>query len=310
MQLLLDDYLAYLEWLPDLHRSANVFMTITPLLSYGSTCFGIYKRQTSVGFSIDICATMIMAATLRIYYYIMAPFEITLLRQAVIMIFIQFILLKVSLSYRPRDYDPDLLRPIPPFTIGDTTTLPTDPYFVEKDWRILLMKIITQTGHLVTSTFHQAIKFFDVYYRRPLSFWQWKGESNYWMYIAAFMTSFGVLTFIFQNNKQYANFVGILGLFIESLLPLPQILMLQRLKSVKNFKIILLLLWLGGDTTKLSYLIYGTKNISIIFLLAGLFQMGLDIVIAWQYLYFRKLEREQDEHMMRMEEEIEMVSVV
>ena len=42
----------------------------------------------------------------------------------------------------------------------------------------------------------------------------------------------------------YSNIIGVLGLFIESLLPLPQILLLNRLQLVKNFKVILLLSWL------------------------------------------------------------------
>ena len=85
----------------------------------------------------------------------------------------------------------------------------------------------------------------------------------------------------------YSNIIGVLGLFIESLLPLPQILLLNRLQLVKNFKVILLLSWLGGDCTKLSYLLFGTDNILIIFIVAGLFQMSLDIYIAFQYLQFK-----------------------
>ena len=85
----------------------------------------------------------------------------------------------------------------------------------------------------------------------------------------------------------YSNIIGVLGLFIESLLPLPQILLLNRLQLVKNFKVILLLSWLGGDCTKISYLLFGTDNILIIFIVAGLFQMSLDIYIAFQYLQFK-----------------------
>ena len=92
---------------------------------------------------------------------------------------------------------------------------------------------------------------------------------------------------IFHENVMYSNIIGVLGLFIESLLPLPQILLLNRLQLVKNFKVILLLSWLGGDCTKLSYLLFGTDNILIIFIVAGLFQMSLDIYIAFQYLQFK-----------------------
>jgi hypothetical protein len=45
--------------------------------------------------------------------------------------------------------------------------------------------------------------------------------------------------------------------------------------------------WYGGDLTKISYLLFGTNDVSIIFILAGLFQMSLDIFIGCQYIHFK-----------------------
>ena len=59
--LLPPEYLEYLDYLPDLQKCANVFISFTPLFSYGTTCYGIYTKKTSLGFSIDICATMLMS---------------------------------------------------------------------------------------------------------------------------------------------------------------------------------------------------------------------------------------------------------
>ncbi|ODV80875.1 uncharacterized protein CANTADRAFT_4870 [Suhomyces tanzawaensis NRRL Y-17324] len=300
-----DEYLAYLAYLPDLQVCANIFMTFTPMFSYGSTCYSIYRRQTSTGFSIDICVTMLMAATLRILYYVIAPYEITLLRQSVVMIFIQCILLKVSLHYRPNNYDPDFLSPMPMFRNEINSSLPRrlsasgnavdhGNYYANKSL-ISSLGFLAADGFKIVRiylqvSFSQALKFFDVYYQRPFFFWQWKNEAPYWSFVAKFSGVFAFLTLVFRNNQTYGNFIGVLGLFIESLLPLPQILLLNRLGSVKNFKIILLLSWLGGDLTKISYLVLGTDNVSPIFIIAGLFQMSLDLFIAWQYLHFRYLE--------------------
>lgn len=285
----------FLEYLPDLHGAVNVFMTLTPLFSYGSTCLGIYKRRTSVGFSIDICATMLMAATLRILYYTIVPFEVTLLKQAVVMVFIQCILLKVSLKYRPSNYDPELLNPIPQFnqlfSSAMHSSVEDDSDFnarkFQTTWQLSLFELIVGAKCYVVTLFTHAVMLFDVYYKRPLRFWQWKEEFHYWRFIVGFMAFFSVLTWFLNNSTFYGNVIGLLGLLIESLLPLPQILLLERLKSVENFKIILLLLWLGGDLTKLSYLLFGAENISIMFVLAGLFQMSLDITIAYQYFYYK-----------------------
>lgn len=296
--LLPEDYLYYLDYLPDLQKCINLFMTFTPLFSYGSTCISIYKRQTSLGFSIDICVTMFMASILRIFYYLCQPYEITLLRQSIVMIIIQFFLLRISLRYRPHNYDPELLTPLPrwdqEFEMNLPRRLSALNYIVEHknytslgllNWLVMQLNdgVCVSWSYFKTA-FKQVLRLFDVYYKRPGLFWQWLDQSSYWMFLGGFTTGFAMLTLMFHNNVTYANTIGILGLFIESLLPIPQILMLNRIQSVENFKIILLLSWLGGDCTKISYLLYGTNDVSIIFIAAGLFQMSLDVYIAFQYL--------------------------
>lgn len=299
-------YFPYLsvEYLPDLQKTANLFISFTPLFSYGTTCYGIYKKKNLTGFSIDICATMLIASILRICYYTISPFEISLLRQSIVMIFIQCILLKVSLKYRPSTYNPDFLTPLPSFRnelnnhlprrLSQTTNITQHENLNQLPLDQSILQIIYDVINYLKSyciiTFAHAIKFFDVYYKRPTLFWQWSEEVKYWNFLGKFSVVFVILTAIFNGSEFYGSCIGILGLLIESLLPLPQILLLNRLQSIKNFKVILLLSWLGGDLTKLSYLTYGTKNISIIFILAGLFQMFLDFIIAYQYFHFRKLE--------------------
>lgn len=140
-----------------------------------------------------------------------------------------------------------------------------------------------------------VLNYFDVYYRRPGLFWQWGEEWKYWQYIMRFTTVFAVLTAVFYGSETYGTAIGLLGLFIESLLPLPQILLLNRVKSIKNFKMILLVSWLCGDMTKLSYLVFGARDTLIIFFLAGFFQMCLDLIILYQYIYFKNNEVETPE---------------
>ncbi|KAK6456218.1 uncharacterized protein RJT20DRAFT_42535 [Scheffersomyces xylosifermentans] len=297
-----EDFWPYFDYLPDRQRAVNLFMTFTPLFSYGTTCYSIYRKQTSMGFSLDICVTMLMAATLRIYYYVISPYEVTLLRQSLVMVVIQCVLLKVSLSYRPSNYDPELLTPLPKFRNELNSFLPRrlsastypvehESYYIQNSLRksveVIAGDVLKLGRSYLYIGFKHCLRLFDVYYQRPLHFWQWKEEAYYWRFVGQFVVIFGVLTAIFRNNSRYGEFIGILGLFIESLLPLPQILLLDRLRSVTNFKVILLLSWLGGDLTKLGYLIYGTDNVSVIFIVAGLFQMTLDIYIAFQYIHYK-----------------------
>lgn len=56
-----------------------------------------------------------MSLILRIFYYIITPYEISLLRQLIVMVFIQSLLLKISLNYRPKSFKPEYLEPLPSF---------------------------------------------------------------------------------------------------------------------------------------------------------------------------------------------------
>ena len=259
-----------------LRAIANVAISLTPLYTYGTACYSIHRRRLSAGFSIDICATMLMASILRILYYFVTPFEPLLLRQALVMTLVQCALLRVLLHHRPATYSPDGLAARPPLAPNLAAPRLLGPRFYLDMARAL-------GAH--------ALRLFDVHYRRPGCFWQWREEAPYWRFLAVFSAVFAVLTGLFRSSPWYGAFIGTLGLFIEALLPLPQILMLQRLGTVENFKVILLVSWLGGDCLKLSYLFFGTDNVSSIFVAAALFQMGLDLIILAQYLHFWAADR-------------------
>lgn len=307
--------MTYWDYLPDLNRLSSTFITLTPLFSYGTTCLGIYSKRSLVGFSIDICATMLMSLILRILYYFVSPYEVALFRQLLMMVAIQCVLLKVSLKFRPEDYDPSLLETMPPFKSLLNARMPRrlsatynivnhEPYTPTNSSASLPISPASRVAVQMTAdyldyglahlslVFSHSLKFFDVHYQRPFFFWQWVDEKFYWRYVGGFAAVFSVLTVVFAHSLRYATTIGILGLFIESLLPLPQILLLRRLGSIENFKVILLLSWLGGDVTKITYLVYGANNTSVIFVLAGLFQMSLDLFIAYQYLHYRNLDKQ------------------
>lgn len=293
LSLIPEEYLPYFAFLPDVHKVANVAISLTPLYTYGTACYGIRNRRLLAGFSLDICATMLMASTLRIFYFFIVPYEVSLLRQLVVMVMVQGVLLKTALRYRPLSYTPENLEPIPSLS----TKLLSLPTLL---WSLvlgigggnseLIAKLALQSLQILLE---HVLSFFDVHYQRPFWFWQWTNEAPYYGFYLRFSGVFAVLTLLFHNLTIYASVIGITGLFIEALLPLPQILMLRRLQTVRNFKTILLLSWLGGDALKMSYLVYGTDNVSWIFILAGAFQTVLDLVILSQYLYYRKKDADE-----------------
>lgn len=292
------------EWLT-MQFVANNLISFTPLFSYGSTVWSIERCKTALGFSIDICATMLIASILRISYYIITPYEITLLRQSIIMVLIQLVLLRTSLKYRPDEYKHQNLKDVESTTdlvhniwfeyFGETTK----PPFFSDTWkssvRTLSFKNMMSFCYKISLVFiYKFLKFFDPSYKRVFSFWQWDNDRVFWKFLVGFASLQFLVTVIISKITNWdslaqwlGSIIGSLGLFVESLLPLPQIAILYTLKSVQGFKLILLVSWLCGDTLKITYLVFGAKNISVLFFLFAFFQMSLDFYIGGQYIYYK-----------------------
>ncbi|AMD20762.1 HDR019Wp [Eremothecium sinecaudum] len=288
------------QWLT-LSFVANNIISFTPLLSYGTTVWSISRSRTALGFSIDICATMLIASILRVSYYLISPYEKALLTQSLCMIFIQTILLYTSLYYRPEEYKFESLKPIEPFSdlLKDTwhEYFPVSMYgsswkgFIKTaDFNTLLG--FSEKALLVVV--YRFLKFFDASYQRVGGFWQWDDTKRFWKFLLWFFVCQFAGTYVISKVLGWesltiwmGSIIGSLGLLIESLLPLPQISILHKLQSVQGFKLILLVSWLCGDILKITYLVFGASNISSMFVFFALFQMSLDMYIAFLYVYYK-----------------------
>lgn len=76
-------------------------LIISPLTSYTDQILSIHRTRTSAGFSLDIPFIMLTASILKIFYWPGARYDVALLLQALIMVVVQAILLKVALDNRP-----------------------------------------------------------------------------------------------------------------------------------------------------------------------------------------------------------------
>lgn len=217
------------------------------------------------------------------------------------MIFIQSALLHVALKYR-NDYSSEILDDYPNLMASLKEVidplLEESPLFndLSSDYQVqkftnlyieFLLQSLKAVLICVIRTFFHVIKFFDGYYKRPFLFWQWEDTMAYWRFLLGMTVSVVSLSAFFRDNYLFSTIIGALSFLIESLLPLPQILLIQRMQSVRNFKSILLLSWLGGDFTKISYLIFGAENVSNIFICAAVFQMSLNLIITWQFFHYK-----------------------
>ncbi|EKG05329.1 hypothetical protein TCSYLVIO_003598 [Trypanosoma cruzi] len=83
--------------------------------------------------------------------------------------------------------------------------------------------------------------------------------------------------------------VGYIALGIEALLVLPQILRNHRRQSTEGLTIVLVLTWFLGDIIKVIYFLVDHQPFP--FILCGIFQLSLDLVVIGQLMYFRMRRR-------------------
>jgi solute carrier family 66, member 2 len=214
----------------------------SPLTSYTDQILSIHKSKSSQGFSLDIPLIMLTASILKVYYWFGTHFDTSLLVQAVIMIGVQGVLLKVALENRP----------------SRTGVAGGLPFRDEK-----------QT------------------WKRPGSFWQWRAAKNYYSFLTTFTLSFAVSTALLSPTslfEPYTSLLGYVGLAIEAMLPVPQLLSNASAQSCKGFRFSVLISWLLGDVMKMIYFFRGAGSaVPWSFKACGLFQMACDIGLGLQY---------------------------
>lgn len=78
-----------------------------------------------------------------------------------------------------------------------------------------------------------------------------------------------------------------MGLAIEAILPIPQILANHRAQSCKGFRVSVLANWLLGDAMKMGFFFLAEEGkIPWAFKLCGIFQAACDVGLGIQYWMF------------------------
>lgn len=131
--------------------------------------------------------------------------------------------------------------------------------------------------------------------RRPFDFWQWRPARAYWTFLAYYTAALMVLQVLNWGSSFYTQLQGYVGLSIEALLPIPQILSNQRSRSCKGFRLSVLVNWLFGDAMKMSFFFLATTDIPWSFKLCALFQACCDCYLGVQYWMFGEGPRESIE---------------
>lgn len=226
-----------------------IFIVLSPMLSYTDQILSMRRNKSSVGFSLDIPLIMLVASFMRIFYWFGSRFEISLLVQAILMVIMQVILLKVALDNRPS-----------PSTKGGEAALPFAAQDGTSGWQ------------------------------RPYNFWQWRSPKPYWqflLYFLAFLITCELLLSPLESIYPiYSEAIGYIGLLVEAILPLPQILTNARAGCIKGFRLSILASWLGGDFTKLTWFFTAKTPIPWPFKFCGILQTICDCTLGMQYLRY------------------------
>ncbi|KAI9158722.1 putative membrane protein [Paramyrothecium foliicola] len=227
-----------------------VFIMLSPILSYTDQILSMRRNKSSAGFSLDIPLIMLVASLMRIFYWFGSRFEISLLVQAVLMVIMQVILLKVALDHRPS-----------PSAKGGEAALP-----------------------------FAGAQDSGLGWQRPYNFWQWRSPKPYWqflIYFLAFLVTCELLLSPLESVYPiYSEAIGYIGLLVEAILPLPQVLTNMRAGCIKGFRLSILASWLGGDFTKLAWFFTAKTPIPWPFKFCGILQTAFDCTLGLQYLRY------------------------
>lgn len=90
------------------------------------------------------------------------------------------------------------------------------------------------------------------------------------------------------QSESYINLLGYIGLAVEAILPIPQILANQRSRSCKGFRVSVIAAWIIGDTMKMSYFFFSQDVIPWAFRLCGMFQCVCDFYLGAQYWMYTR----------------------
>ncbi|CCF35257.1 hypothetical protein CH063_07082 [Colletotrichum higginsianum] len=243
---------------------APIFLILSPVLSYSDQALSMHKKKSSAGFSLDIPLIMLVASLLKIFYWPGSRFDTALLIQALLMIVMQVILLKIALDHR-----------LPPSSKGGEAATP----FAN-----------VNDGPVFGS-------------QRPYHFWQWRSPKPYWQFLLYLFIGLTVCELLLAPVRPlyqtYSTIIGYVGLSVEATLPLPQVFANARSQSCKGFRFSVLASWLIGDAMKMFWFFTSTTEITWAFKLCGIFQACCDSFLGVQYLMYGDGEKgEVKEHPM------------
>ncbi|KAF8742503.1 hypothetical protein AX14_003905 [Amanita brunnescens Koide BX004] len=95
---------------------ASIGMAVGPPLVYADQAVSIIRNKDATGFSLDVCAILLIANITRCFFWLGEHFELALLLQSIFMITAQLALLYICILYRPSPSSENRLGSSRPFS--------------------------------------------------------------------------------------------------------------------------------------------------------------------------------------------------
>ncbi|KAB8274186.1 hypothetical protein BDV30DRAFT_95281 [Aspergillus minisclerotigenes] len=233
-----------------LEYGAPFFLITSPVTSYADQILSIHRSRSSAGFSLDIPLIMLVASILKVFFWFGDNYSFTLLVQAVIMIGVQMVTLKVALDNRPAPGVKNSLEHVPFSSVSNGGGL-TRPYDF---WQ----------------------------WKSAKPYWMFLA------YFIAALSFIQICLPPIAQSEFYINCLGYIGLAVEATLPLPQIIANHQSRSCKGFRLSVVAAWILGDLMKLSYFFCSQEVIPWAFRLCALFQCVCDLYLGVQFWMYSK----------------------
>ncbi|KAI4146385.1 MAG: hypothetical protein LQ340_005949 [Diploschistes diacapsis] len=234
----------------------------------------MHRTRSSAGFSLDIPLIMLTASILKIFYWPGARFDRALLVQALVMLVVQSILLKVALDNRPT---------------------PLRPQGIE-------MKSMSGARSPMLTPREASFETQSTSWR-PYNFWRWRDQQAYWNFLLTLTLGLSALHILLRPSPEsaglYTTLLGAAGLGIEAVLPIPQMLTNYSSQSCRGFRLSVLANWLFGDAMKMGFFFWSSPGkIPWAFKACGVFQACCDLGLGAQYwMYGEGLGEEAFAHL-------------
>ena len=265
-----------------LHHIPPLFLILSPLTSYTDQILSMHRSRSSAGFSLDIPLIMLTASILKIYYWPGARFDTALLVQAIVMLGVMGVLLKVGLDNR----EPmEAMR-----RMGGGGGLEMR----SREWNGDRMEKKMESevpGRWIPAQAHASASLAAGEgrpWKRPFNFWRWPHQPPYWRFLLILTLTLLTLHIFLRPSPghagAYTTLLGTLGLSIEALLPLPQLWQNYSTRSCRGFRLSVLGNWLFGDAMKMGFFFLGASGtIPWAFKACGCFQAGCDLGLGVQW---------------------------